>query len=86
MMATLGVHEAMGMKVDREAVASLVSCFIFVFRDDSHPASTLRCFRSYGPCRWVLVRNLLNAMRSRVLIWCLSFPVLNVDQFGRFMT
>ena len=47
MMATLGVHEAMGAKVDREAIATLVL-----------------------PQLWAMSMG----------------PLLNADQFGRFMT
>jgi SCY1-like protein 2 len=63
-MATLSVQEAMGLKVDREAVATLVLPQLWAM--------------SIGPCRlcFFCVHFLLS----------LSWTVLNVEQFQRFMS
>ena len=90
-MATLAVHEAMGMKVDREAVAGLVSdwsmtaclCEIVIY-----PFGPLRFYHNCGPCPWDLVSD--SRLGANPGIRCstsrFSLPiVLNVDQFGKFM-
>jgi SCY1-like protein 2 len=59
-MATLAVHEAMGSKVDREAVATLVLPQLWAM--------------SMGPRTY-----------ATILLRQANQPVLNADQFAKFM-
>ena len=90
-MATLAVHEAMGMKVDREAVAGLVSdwsnpvclCEIAIYA-----FGPLRFYHNCGPCPWDLVSDpeLWANPGMKFSTSRFTLPtVLNVDQFGKFM-